>query len=300
VWRLPLRLCVLVAASCGSSGDSSPAAPPPPTFTSFGDAGALDGGQPECAEETRDIFVISDQRGFYSFNPPTLAFKKLGTLSCPTTADRPTSMAIDRHGTAWVRYSDGTLWRVSTRDLSCEKTSFIPAAEAAPFYQFGMGFSTSAKGDSNEQLYLSDSKGYGHARLDLQAMKVLFVGPYTGALANKRAELTGTGDGRLYGFFVSTPTSGSQIAEIAKATGSIVSVTDLPSVLPGDAYAFSFYGGDFYLYTHVTPDGGADAGGSSVTRVRPSDGSIEVVLSKVGFRIMGAGVSTCAPTDQIR
>ena len=60
-------------------------------------------------------------------------------------------------------------------------------------------------------------------------------------------------------------------------------------------------GGDFYIYTNV--DGGnlpMNGGGSDVTRYRPSDGSITVVKSKIGFKIVGAGVSTCAPTTTTR
>lgn len=260
---------------------------------------ASDGGGVfvECEEETKDIFILSDQNLLYSFHPPTLEFKLKGTLKCPTGGATPTSMAVDRQGVAWVRHSDASLWKVDTRNLECTDTALPLKAESEPFYKFGMGFATASKGGSNDLLFLSDNKGAGLARLDTKTLKVTFVGPYNGALEGKPAELTGTGDGKLFGFFTTLP---AQIAEISKGTGEIVNAKELPGVIAGSAYAFSFYGGDFYIYTAAaaTPGGPPLAGGGSdVTRFRPSDSSIEVVKKNTGFRIVGAGVSTCAPTE---
>ena len=63
----------------------------------------------------------------------------------------------------------------------------------------------------------------------------------------------------------------------------------LDGVDTGAAYAFSFWGGDFYFYTSK------DTGPSTVTRLRTADDTLEVVIPKAEFRIVGAGVSTCAP-----
>jgi hypothetical protein len=295
-------LLIVAGYACGSS--SATPAPAPPETAGFADAG-VDAGPPECTESTKDVFVLSEELTLYSFHPPTLEFKSVGALRCATSSGAtPTSMAVDRHGFAWVRYSDGTLWKLSTVDLSCAATAYAPPGATDPFYKFGMGFASASAGSSDETLFLSDAAGHGTASLDLATMKTTFIGPYTGAQANQRAELTGTGDGKLYAMFVTTEAAPSQIAEVSKTTGGIVSVDVLPTVVPGDAYAFSFYGGDFYLYTHTAGslDGGAGAGGvgSDVTRCRPSDKSVTVVKSAVGFKIVGAGVSTCAPTVDVR
>jgi hypothetical protein len=288
------RLLPLLAIACSTTSDPAGDPANPNSFD------GPDSGTPkieECAEATKDIFVISEDRTLYSFHPPTLAFERRGLLQCETAGDTPTSMAIDRHGIAWVRYGDGSLWKVDTQTLSCTATRYAPPDPLEPFYQFGMGFSTSSKGGSNEELFLSDTAGGGLAKLDLSAMTLRQVGPYTGDLAGRAAELTGTGDGKLYGFFVTAP---AQIAEISKGTGAIVKSTPLPEVYAGNAWAFSFYGGDFYVYTssHSTGGGPPEAQkGSDVTRFRPSDGSITVVKPKIGFKIVGAGVSTCAPTE---
>ena len=248
--------------------------------------------RPACSDDNKDVFVIAEDRTFYSFHPPTLEFKAKGLLDCPTGGALPTSMAIDRAGVAWVRYSDGSVWRVSTENLACEPTKYQPQAEA--FIKFGMGFATETNGGSTEALYLSDSAGQGLARLDTTTLGIKYIGPYTGALAGTTSELTGTGDGKLYGFFVTSP---AQVAEISKATGDVISTYELPNVYAGNAWAFSFYGGDFFIYTNAeSGDLPMNAGGSDVTRYRPSDKTVSVVKSKVGFKIVGAGVSTCAPT----
>lgn len=266
--------------------------------SSSGGIGGKDGGgaQAECSDDTKDIFVLSEDANLYSFHPPTLAFKQIGLLKCATGGATPTSMAVDRSGTAWVLHSDSSIWKVNTRDLTCQPTTFTPPeTQDGSFQKFGMGFSTDSKGGSAEELFLSDHTGAGLARLDTSTMKVQFVGPYTGDLQGKTSELTGTGDGKLYGFFVTVP---AQVAEINKATGDIVSTTPLTDTSAGTAWAFSFYGGDFYVYTYS--DGGSglprNNGGSDVTRYRPSTGEVAIVKPKIGFKIVGAGVSTCAPT----
>ena len=302
--RLHCALALLAFVSACGASKSEPAVDDG-NDTPFGgdDAGggfgpsAGGGAGSECAEDTKDIFVISEENTLYQFHPPTLAFTAIGQVRCPTGGATPTSMAVDRMGMAWVRHTDGSIWKVDTRTVACTETAFLPLSETDPFHQFGMGFSTSSKGGSNEQLFLSDNKGTGLAKLDTDTLKLSYIGPYTGDLAGKKSELTGTGDGKLYGFFVAAP---AQIAEISKGTGEIIDPKELPGVYTGSARAFSFYGGDFYVYTASEGNNGGPpraGGGSDVTRFRPSDGSIEVVKPKVGFKIVGAGVSTCAPTE---
>jgi hypothetical protein len=280
---------LLLAASCARSG-TQPFDPNAPadggTFAPAGDGGRV---VAQCADDNKDVFVIAEDRSFYSFHPPTLEFTSRGILSCPTGGATPTSMAVDREGYAWVRHSDGSVWQVDTRDLSCQLTTYKPQADA--FAKFGMGFSTESAGGSAEVLYLSDSNGSGLARLDTKTLALTFVGAPTGPLAGTPSELTGTGDGKLYGFFVTSP---AQVAELSKTTGDVVSAKPLPNVFAGTAWAFSFYGGDFFIYTS------SDSGGSDVTKYSPATGAAQVVKPKIGFTIVGAGVSTCAPTSSPR
>jgi len=75
--------------------------------------------------------------------------------------------------------------------------------------------------------------------------------------------------------------------------GAITDARPLPGVETPQAWAFTFWGEDFYLYTAPSALAGRT---TNVTRYRPSDGSIDTgYMRDIGFRIVGAGVSTCAP-----
>jgi hypothetical protein len=119
-------------------------------------------------------------------------------------------------------------------------------------------------------------------------MTLTKLGDFSGDLQGKGAELTGTGDGRLFGFFTTQPNA--KLAEIDKTSGATSNETTLTGVNTGTAWAFSFWGGDFWFYTSF-------GGPSTVTRKQSStDGNLSTAKDDVGgFRIVGAGVSTCAP-----
>jgi hypothetical protein len=115
------------------------------------------------------------------------------------------------------------------------------------------------------------------------------------------AELTGTGDGRLFAFYAQG--ASSAIAQLDPSTGRAVgndNLSALPQKLPAgvmgmhtSGWAFAFWGNDFYLFTtdltDLTP-----TGGSVVTRFNPADGS-QATVTRLPELIVGAGVSTCAP-----
>jgi hypothetical protein len=104
------------------------------------------------------------------------------------------------------------------------------------------------------------------------------------------AELTGTGDGRLFAFYQDpSDLSGSNIGEVDTQTGQIIGQRHFESVDQGRGWAFAFWGGDFYMFH-------APGGTTTVTRWRPVDNSVATVATAPpGVRIVGAGVSTCAP-----
>lgn len=252
-------------------------------------------GGDDCSEAATYVYVLSTSNELYSFQPDKQLFKKIGALGC-NTALQPNSMAVDRDATAWVNYvgtdgflsdNQGALYPVSTKDASC-KGGPLPL----PFgwYRLGMGFSSNGNGSDQETLYVAGtSNGIGLGSFELGKNLLTPIGAFSGALTGKSAELTGTGDGRLFGFFTTTPV---QVAEIDKTTSKILSSKELPEVPTPSAWAFSFWGGDFYLYTS---DGFSN---SRVSRYRPSDGSVLAnYMTDVGFIIVGAGVSTCAPIE---
>ncbi len=283
------------AGAAGDAVDASDGFAPVP----IRDSGAALG----CSEAAQLVYVLSQSNELYSFRPNLRQFTRIGVLRCPTSLT-PNSMAIDRDAVAWVNYVDanpfgaggGRIYRVNTTDASCSAAAPVDLPRA--FAQLGMGFSTTSADTTEESLFLSATGdpllggSAGLARLDPVTLTVAPVGAFTGALRGQNAELTGTGDGRLYGFFTTTPV---QVAQIDKRTGRIVETRPLAGVERPSAWAFSFWGGAFYLYT--APDALTQpARTSNVTYYNPADGTVDpAYLTNVGFRIVGAGVSTCAP-----
>jgi hypothetical protein len=254
-------------------------------------SGAPDNG---CIERASLVYVLSQDNELYSFRPDRKEFTKIGVLGCRTGMD-PNSMAIDRNAVAWVNYvepddSEGTLFKVSTEDASCEPSG---ATLSDGWSRLGMGFSSDLSRPDTEELFVAGATGtpgIGLGRID--GASVTPVGEFSGSMRDISAELTGTGDGRLFGFFTTTPV---QLAEIDKETGEIIETTDLPGIETPSAWAFSFWGGDFYFYT-APSELGSPSRTTNVSRYRPSDGSIDTdYMTDIGFRIVGAGVSTCAP-----
>jgi hypothetical protein len=284
-----------------SIGDSSA-----PIFTggSAGEGGTSNG----CSAASQLVYVLSTSNDIYSFDPPTKAFAKISTLQCQATGMTPNSMAVDRQGNAWVNYvSDlglgGSIFKVDIATGACAATNITLTSD---WFQLGMGYSTASATDQTDTLYVAatnssgvcgggfggggggTSASSGLAVVDTDAGTLTPVGAFTGSLAGQSAELTGTGDGRLFGFFVLSPVQVAQIDKASGATSGSVTMTGVPCP---QAWAFSFWGGDFYLYTaaSTTTD-------STVTHYTTADGGIDTSYAKATFTIVGAGVSTCAPT----
>jgi hypothetical protein len=156
-----------------------------------------------------------------------------------------------------------------------------------------MAFATNSATSEEETLYVvgivGTTQGKGLGKIDLSTMTLTPIGDFSGDLAGQGAELTGTGDGRLFGFFTTFPSA--TLAQIDKTSGATSGDQSLEGVSTGTAWAFSFWGGDFWFYT-------SSGLPSTVTRKQTSqDGQLSTAVEDVGgFRIVGAGVSTCAPT----
>jgi hypothetical protein len=157
-------------------------------------------------------------------------------------------MAVDRTGTAWVIYADGTLYKVRT---TVRELAHRLARDHQPCHH-----------------------------------EAAVVGPYDKVKA--RAEMTGTGDGKLFAAFKGSP---YVVAEIDKPTANVLSLapqTQINYPPNGSNFAFAFWGGDFWLF--VGPGSSTD-----VFQYDPTKGTT-IKVSSEAFEIVGAGVSTCAPT----
>jgi hypothetical protein len=227
----------------------------------------------ECSQETKQIYVVATDKVLYRFYPETLAFVRVGTLGCPTTAGT-FSMAIDRRGTAWVEYTDGRLYAVNTQNATCKPTAFVPGQTG--FSTFGMGYAKNGDSANGETLYVA---GAGLAALDTKTFQLQFLG----SLTFGRTELTGM-DTWLFAFSVGS----GVVAKLNKGSGATETVYRTSATDAEAAFAFAQWGGDFWLFTGSTT--------SSVTRYSPVTDVSTVVVPDTGMLIVGAGSSTCAPT----
>jgi hypothetical protein len=280
-----------------------------------------------CSEAAKLVYVLSYEGDLYSFAPAEKKFKKIGPLSCQLSDQQlPISMAVDRKGIAWVNIAtasasgrSNTLYRVDTTNADCEPTNIKSG------YIGGMGFSTDEGSKDKETLFVFGQAGSPSSptrtldHVDFDNEKIV-TGP---TVTSGAGELTGTGDGRLFGFVIheaqfasdGTPQLDNLLAitEIDKTTGKDSGEVVLKGVkYPHDpGFAFSFWGGDFYVYSApltIPPDYPLEQPPADLKDEPTSDVAHHVTSSKttepsymkaVGFHIVGAGVSTCAPTTGV-
>jgi hypothetical protein len=239
------------------------------------------------------VYVITMGNMLMSFYPPAAAFTPIGKINCPVASPNalPFSMAVDRSGAAYVVFFDGELFRVSTATARCEATGFNAGSTFTS--PFGMAYAKDSA-DGGETLYVAEAETVpgpcrNPARLawiDTSTLALHVIGGVIPAIC--RPELTGTGGGDLFAFYENPPSTGAAIGLIDKTAARLTAQSVLTGVHEGTAWAFAFWGGDFYTFTAP----GAD---TVVTRFRPSDGSIVKVGQLAADRVVGAGVSTCAP-----
>jgi hypothetical protein len=195
-------------------------------------------------------------------------------------------MAVDHSGTAYVAFTTGDIFLVDVNTPECVPSGLVAGQQG--FSRFGMGFAANGRDpSSDETLYLASTGSASRlAWLDTTALSLQVIGEFNPPISEP--ELTGTGAGELYAF---TDLGGgdSAIVRVDPTTGSARARSVLPGIRQGTGWAFAFWGGDFYTFT-------APFGNSVVTRFRPVDGSLEEIAT-VSEKIVGAGVSTCAPTE---
>ena len=256
-----------------------------------------DGTGDDCEDRAEWIYIIDRGKVLIRFMPDVMSLTEIGTVNCPVGAGvTPFSMSVDRDAVAWVLHTSllglggGELFKVSTLDASCEATTFTPAQEG--FQVFGMGFVSDAPGIEDETLYIAGgatlSIGTGPSQLGYINMDTMVV-TRQGEVPNW-PELTGNGRAELWGFFPeSTPPT---VSMIDKWTGNVSNTYNLPELDTGrtEAWAFAFWGGDFYIF-HKTM---ADVS-TNIWKLETDDGTVTNVMPNIGYAIVGAGVSTCAP-----
>ncbi len=234
------------------------------------------------------IYTVDRDNYLSSFDPSKpvdQAFHKIGKLTCDPD-DHPFSMAIDRNGIAWVLYSKGDLYKVSIVDAHCSSKPVLEIGGT-----FGMGFVSDGPKSTTEKLYMIDSNaGHPLNLIDTTGpLKLQAVAPKLEIPVMQNPELTGTGDGKLYGYF---PQHGRGfVQELDRKTERMVGNPLLVATPQGNisAWAFAFWGGTFYLFATI------DGHSNLYAKPRDNDGPTRLIRADLPAAVTGAGVSTCAP-----
>jgi hypothetical protein len=244
---------------------------------------------PECLS----VYVIGTSNNLYAFNPQSSEFELRGTLNCPERFwGAPFSMAVSKKGIAHVLFTNGRLYKVDVSNAACEATPY-QTNQIPGFVLFGMGYAPSDAPDG-ESLYVAeaqfDGPSRGLARIDTESYELSFVGKL--AQRGGLIELTPTGSGgALHGYIINANGRGGTLVTIDQQNGQITESKPLPVGSNTSALALSWWGGAFYIFTTA-------AGGTQVSRYDP-DADTTATVAQLSDRIVGAGVSTCAP-DRIR
>lgn len=264
----------------------------------------------DCPDGSDLIYVVDSSYRLLSFDPSDdlHVFNLRGNLNCPAGqtlpgwgglgSATPFSMSVDRSGQAWVLYTSGQIfWTDANNPEFCTLSPWQSGTEG--FELFGMGFVTDAPGAGTEKLYIAGgtvTQMATHATGRLGVMDPIDMSfSVAGSLTPSEfsPELTGTGDAELFAYFPGMASSG--IAMLDRSNGSNAASWQIPP-LPGAlrAWAFAHWGGRYYIFvTYLDPFGGEV---SQVHRFDPELGEAEIILEDIPYVIVGAGVSTCAPT----
>jgi hypothetical protein len=261
-----------------------------------GGPGGGDGGGPasNCAVGADLVYLVDEHNALFSFTPNTLTFTEIGPLSCMAqNGATPFSMGVDRNAVAWVLYSDGSLFKVSTSDASCTSTTF--AMDQSGFQLFGMGFASDSSGGTTDTLYIAGGPNTGGNMLASSTMLGTLSFPgltvAQSGTVNGQPELTGTGTGDLWGFFPDK--NGSSVEKLNKTSGTAATTYSIATNhgTPA-AWAFAFWGGDLWAFLQTSNDTS-----TVVYQIDGTSGALKASTSAPNRIIVGAGVSTCAPTQ---
>ena len=235
-------------------------------------------------EDTSDLVYVIDKESeeLFLFHPDTLSLESLGVLDCDYWST-PASMGVARDGVAYVRYADDHVYAVDLETMNCTPTTY--GDQPNTFGSFGMGYATQSAKTWRDDLFVANSKQL--ARLDDTTWTLEQLGRLP-----SQAELTGNADGELWGFLpLESP---AELVQLDKEDGSVLETIKMPSFPDPydiDTFAFATWDGDFYLFVRTFGMGSS----TDVYRVS-ENGQMTRVLENIGINVVGAGVSTCAPS----
>jgi hypothetical protein len=295
-----IALCAVVASACSTSiGGGNIRSDGSVDAASGRDSGVGNGdgsvATDDCVAAARWIYLVDVDNAFLRYEPDSGTITEIGTLNCPATRGAtPFSMAVSRNAVAYVLFNDHQIFQVSTTDASCTATDYTP--DQMRFEVFGMGFVSNSVGSTDETLFIAGgpASGVGSGSsslgtLNTAAWSVARVGALGGS-----PELTGNGNSELWGFLPDTdPMS---VRQIDKANGNTLREFDVSAIATAPrpragAWAFAFWGARYYIFLQDQSESE-----TTISRLTPDTSAVEVVNDHTGYTVVGAGVSTCAPT----
>ena len=260
-----------------------------------------------CKDESKWIYTVdlnnnnnnnsnnNSNSTLSKFDPSTKTFTTIAELNCATSST-PNSMAVDQNAVAWVAYNDGNLFKVDTATGKCEPTSFV--RDQDDMHVFGMGFMFDPA-TNTDTLYIaggseiSNSTNTPSPQLATISFPKLTV-DLVGRVENTMIELSGTGDGALWGAFPTQNsvkgTKGATLIRLDPRTGATLETyayenLTYPSNSGSETWAMKFWGGSFWIFLNRT-----------IYEVKRDDlKNINLVIDDSGHQVVGAGVSSCAP-----
>lgn len=238
---------------------------------------------PDDCEGISDLIYVvdKDNDSIYIFDPTTGELSFHGELDCAIFAGTPASMSIARDGYAYVRYADNTVYAVHLETMSCTETPY-----SVDFGAFGMGYATADSSTWQDNLYVANSNTLAQLNTNSWSLTPLGTLP-------SQSELTGNGDGELWAILpLETP---ARLVHIDKSNAEVIESIQLPTFPDPygiDTFAFATWGGDFWLFVRSYGLGNT----TDVYRAQPN-GTFNMVVQGTGRNIVGAGVSTCAPSQ---
>jgi hypothetical protein len=254
-----------------------------------------------CASAAEQyIFLLESPSGaLHRYDAEANTVAPLGTPMCPG-ADAPMALTIDRAGTLWALMVDAEgmrrIYTIAADTLDCMETGFV---DPWPDYTVagGLAFVADAPGSSDESIYISLIVGgldpatpLTLGKIDEGTMDLAIEGdlPIVGNGYYQIADLVGTGDARLFGFF---PGDQAVITEIDEQAVDVAIEQPLDFGV-GSPWAFTQWEGRLWLFSP------AETSGSSEVRAYDlAAQQVEVIEPDLGVLVVGAAVSTCAPYE---
>jgi hypothetical protein len=196
-------------------------------------------------------------------------------------------MMVDEEG---YRY----IYTIDAATLDCVDSGFVDPIDEDIFVNT-LAFVADAPDSETESLYVGANLGVAFdpevplslGRVDLETMELDIVGTSdlvpTGS--SQIADLSGTGDSRLWGFFSG---NSAVIAELDEQDSALVDHEVLDFGV-GSPWAFAQWEGRLWLFSSSGDPG------SDIRAWDPQTGDVEDIHPGIGVSVVGAAVSTCAP-----